>query len=95
MKGDGRNPEYPSVGVDDDVGALVVLVRDRVERPAGRQFNLKLFSFIKSTLLCRIDSIPDVTLPHPIGGDVDALHAAVLRLVPSQPAVAPSLKREQ
>ena len=46
VKGDGRNPEYPSVGVDDDVGALVVLVRDRVERPAGRQFNLHLVSFM-------------------------------------------------
>ena len=33
VKGDGRYPEYPAVGVDDDVGVLVVLVRDRVERP--------------------------------------------------------------
>ena len=33
VKGDGRYPEYPAVGVDDDVGVFVVLVGDRVERP--------------------------------------------------------------
>ena len=67
MKGDGRYPEYPSVGVDDDVGGLVVLMGDGVERP-------------------------DVAFPHFLGGEVNALHAAVLRLVPLQPIVVPSLR---
>ena len=70
VKGDWRYPEYPAVGVDDDVGVLVVLVRYRVERP-------------------------DVALPHSPVGDVHALHAAVLRLVPLQPVVVPSLGKKR
>ena len=69
VKGDWRYPEYPAVGVDDDVGVLVVLVRDRVERP-------------------------DVALPHSLRCDVNALHAAVLRLLPFQSIVVPPLGNE-